>query len=259
MNIDVNARRVDRKREHEHRLRLYVQYIGISRFDGMLQHTITDESTVHKEKLFVGSTTRSCGQPHPSFEMKSRGIGRDRSAGVLELLRHHGKHALGCGLSRQMQTRPPVRKNAEAYRRIGQGHTFDLSKNMRGFGRRRLQKLASGGRQIKKVLHFNASAFLAGRRNNAVAADGPGFFSLGCSACDRHVGYRIDGSQRFPSEAETRDALKISERTNFACGVTLKGQRQVFLRDPAAVVGHHDALNAALFQTDFNIRCTGVQ
>ena len=100
---------------------------------------------------------------------------------------------------------------------------------------------------------------MAGRRNNAVAADGPGFFSLGRSACDRHVSHRIDGSQRFPSKPETRHTLKVGERTDFACGMTLKGQRQVFLRDPAAVVGDHDALNAALFQTDFNIRCTGVQ
>lgn len=145
MDVDVNARRVDRKRQHKHRLRLYVQYIGISRLNGMLQYAITNESAVDKEKLFVGSTARGCGQPHPSFEMKSRGISRDRSAGVLKFLRHHGKHALGCGLSRQMQTRPPVRKNAEAYRRIGQGHTFDLSENMRGFSRRRLQNLRRAG------------------------------------------------------------------------------------------------------------------
>ena len=54
MNIDVNARRVDRKREHEHRLGLYVQHIGISRLDGMLKDAITDEATVYEEKLLVG-------------------------------------------------------------------------------------------------------------------------------------------------------------------------------------------------------------
>ena len=115
MDVDVNARRVDRKRQHKHRLRLYVQYIGISRLNGMLQYAITNESAVDKEKLFVGSTARGCGQPHPSFEMKSRGISRDRSAGVLELLRHHGKHALGRLLCRQMKACPGIRKHAKAH------------------------------------------------------------------------------------------------------------------------------------------------
>ena len=97
------------------------------------------------------------------------------------------------------------------------------------------------------------------RRNDAVAADGPGFLGLGRAACDRHVGHRIDGRQRFASKAKTRDALKIVKRSDFACSVTLKGQRQVFLWNPAAVVGDHDTLDAALFQTDLNIRCTGIQ
>ena len=99
---------------------------------------------------------------------------------------------------------------------------------------------------------------MAGRRNDTVAADGPGFLGLGRATCDRHVGHRINGRQRFASEAETCNALKVGKRSDFACGVTLKGQRQVFLWNPAAVVGDNDTLDAALFQTNLNIRCTGV-
>ena len=115
MNIDVNARRVDRKREHEHRLGLYVQHIGISRLDGMLKDAITYEATVYEEKLLVGPAAGGRRQPYPAFEMQAGRIGLKGAASVLEFRRHHGKNALGRGLSRQMKACPSIRKHAKAY------------------------------------------------------------------------------------------------------------------------------------------------
>lgn len=115
MNIDVNARRVDRKREHEHRLGLYVQHIGISRLDGMLKDAITYEATVYEEKLLVGPAAGGRRQPYPAFEMQAGRIGLKGAASVLELRRHHGKNALGRGLSRQMKACPSIRKHAKAH------------------------------------------------------------------------------------------------------------------------------------------------
>jgi hypothetical protein len=67
-----------------------------------------------------------------------------------------------------------------------------------------------------------------------------------------------DGGERLAAEAERGDAFEVFEGSNLAGGVAGERQRQLLLRDAAAVVDDADLPHAALEQLDGNVARAGV-
>ena len=146
-----------------------------------------------------------------------------------------------------------------------QGHALDHFLQVIEFGFFRLEKLAARRGIEEQVTNFHRRTDRVRRRLHArghVAAFGfdlPGLIGV---AGARGQGQARDGAdrrQRFTTETQAHDPLKVFQLANLAGGVPRKSQRQVIGGDAAAVVAHPQQLDSSLFDIDVDTLGPGIQ
>ena len=155
---------------------------------------------------------------------------------------------------------PPVDLQLELDAFVRQRHAPEGFHAVRRLGGRRLEELATRRRVRVEVEHLDGGAHRpGGRRHRAAGAvDARRRRSAGGAAEHAHLGYRGDRGQRLAAEPERGHALELLERGDLAGGVARERQRQLGGGDAAAVVGHHDAPDAALLDAQAHAACAGV-
>src|SRR2546423_10985981 len=107
-----------------------------------------------------------------------------------------------------------------------------------GFG---FEELASSRRVEIQITYFECRAASERSRRDraqlrAVCRNRPRVLVIGMAARKRQPRNRSNARERFAAETETRYALKIVERADFARGVSRQSKRQFLARDAASVI-----------------------
>ena len=121
--------------------------------------------------------------------------------------------------------------------------------------------LQSGRGAVEQAFHGDLRARIAGpgRHGNRLAVLDlhPGrLIAVRRAQC--HFGHRSDGRQRLPAETEGSDPPEIFLAVYLRGCVPLKSHDRVFAVHAAAVVGHRNPAQAALFDIDLDPRAARV-
>ena len=254
MHVDVDFRGGNRQEKAVGGLQLSVKHVLISRTHGVREDAVAHEPAVDEKVLRVGLRLRGGGESHDPHQAHRSGLHVDDAVVHFETARQNlQRTAFQVGRGREVQHLPPVVPKPEAHLRVRKRDAAHLIRDVRGFGGFALHEFAPGGRLVEEVPHLDAGApRRAGRGGDFTTLNLPRARRAFGETLHRHRRHRVDRRQRLAPETETRHVFEFEKVANLARGVALQGEPQLFLWDPAAVVGHEDALQAPALDADLD-------
>lgn len=258
VHVDGFGRQIEE--QHVRRIAVAVQHVLVGRAHRVRQQLVAHEAAVHEEILLVGAPAARGRQAGAAVDGERAGLlverqvrGREAVAEDLrDALRGLGRIPVLDGLAvvqhRDRDVRPRERRAADHFQAVAE------------FGLLALQELAPRGRVEVQLSHLDRRADRAGggRQHARLRIDLHRMHGIGRPARDRHLGDRRDRRERFTAKTQRRDRLELLERADLAGRMAHQRERQFVGRNPAAVVGDRDALDAAFFQHDAQRRRAGV-
>ena len=260
MHVHVHLGGGHREKKTIEGLRLPVKHVLVRLTHGVREGSVAHETTVDEEILRIALRFRDGRQSDEPRKAHPQVFRVDRTVPALERPRHQCDDAFVLRFDgRKVENMATVLVQDKAHRRIGQSYAMELRDDVRVLRRLGFHEFAPGGRLVKEVAHLNARALLRPRRGDEFAFGKlPGAVGPRCTALNRHRRHRIDRCERFAAKAERRNIFKIKEIADLARRVALERERELVLRDAAAVVRDDDALQAAPVDTYFDIHGTRV-
>ncbi len=262
MHVDVDQRRIEVERQHVGRKTVAVQHVLVSGAHRVHQQLVAHVAPVHIKELAVGARLR--GGRQAGIAEQAQGAGRfvDRQARLGEIAAQDLGAALGHLAGVPVVDGASVVGQAERHvgtRQRDAAHDFGAVAIFRLFA---FQEFAARRGIEVQVLHVDGGAAGAGRgRNRALvrADDFPGVRCVGRPCRDRHRRHRGDRGERLAAKTEGRHVLEVGERGDLRGRMARQRERQLLGGDAAAVVGDRNALDAAFFQADRDLRRARVE
>jgi hypothetical protein len=164
----------------------------------------------------------------------------------------------------QLANAPAVPRQREGDPGARQRRRLEHLGHVSGLGPRRAQELSPRGHVEEQVRHLDARARAKpgrtdGGRGSRLDADLGARLHVVLARLELEPAHGRDTRQRLTAEAVRDDALEVGETRELARGVSLESARGVLRVHPDAVVGHHDARDAATLDLEVAARRLGVE
>ena len=259
MHIHVDLHGVNVKEEAEGRLRAVIKHVAVTLLHRVQQRLILHAAAVHEEELRVTLLTRRGRRPDPAGHGETRGRRVDFTRRIREFLRENHVRTFPRRLGGERVNHAAVRHEAHINIGMRQRRVLKLPETVRGFRRFGLQEFPSCRGLEEEIHHFDLCALAAGRGHHAILADRPGVILVRRTADQGEARDRGDGSECLTPEPEASDTLKLNQIPDLARRVALQRERQLFLRNAAAVIRHGYASETAALDPDLNPGRAGVK
>ena len=240
------------------------QQAAIGLAEGVLQRSVADVAAIEQQVLHAVVAAAVAGMAHVAGQPDRAAGAFDPDQGPRRLLAEQPADPLQPALrAGQLQQRPLLVAQGEVHLGQGQGDAREGLAHVAQLGLRRAEELAADRRVEEQVGNLDRGAHraAAGDDRRALTAGDldlrPGR-GVGRAAAQRHPAHLGDRGQRLAAEAQRGDAEQVVRLGELARGVAGHGQRQLVGRDPAAVVGHADQLDAAGLDRHVDPRGPGV-